>query len=105
MHPTSIEDRQDEAHEFEDEAAEHEVELHEIPAEAKTGPSPEPEPPPPRSRRLAASAPPCRAGTRSCSAARSSPQVMPAGSDLMATTMRAQVSGESGPVATGRPGR
>lgn len=48
--PTSIEDRQDEAQSFEaggfeDEAAEHEVELHEIPNEAKTGPSPDPEPP------------------------------------------------------------
>jgi hypothetical protein len=49
--PTSIEDRQDEAHEFEDEAAEHEVALHEIPAEAKTGPSPDPEPPPATARK------------------------------------------------------
>jgi hypothetical protein len=54
--PTSIEDRQDEAQGFEDEAAEHDVALHELPAEIKTGPSPEPEPPP-KSRRKRASVP------------------------------------------------
>ena len=56
--PTSIEDRQDEADEFSDEnESERTVELHEIPAEAKTGPSPEAEPPPRSTRRKRASVP------------------------------------------------
>jgi hypothetical protein len=52
--PTSIEDRRDEAHQFEDE---HELALHEIPAEAKTGPSPEPNVPAKPGRRKRASVP------------------------------------------------
>ena len=56
--PTSIEDRQDEADEFSDEnESERTVELQEIPAEAKTGPSPEAERPPKSTRRKRASVP------------------------------------------------